>query len=104
MKNTVTKNLTYIGAGIGLALFALFGLLYGSLIGGMIGINLSGAVFGTPVEPGIFQRIMVAVGMLGGILVSAVVFVTGFAAAGYLLGLAIDPETWAKKKAVKHSH
>jgi hypothetical protein len=108
MKSTVTKNLTYIGAGIGLALFALFGLLYGSLIGGMVGINISGAIFGSPVEPGIFQRVIVALGMLTGILLSAVVFVAGAAAVGYLFGLAVDPETWGKKKAlsneaIKHS-
>lgn len=100
MKSTVSKNLTYIGAGIGLTLFALFGLLYGSLIGGMIGINISGAIFGSPVEPGIFQRVIVAVGMLTGILSAAVVCVAGAATVGYLAGLVIDPESWRKVKTV----
>jgi len=98
MKSTVSKNLAYIGAGIGLTMFALFGLLYGSLIGGMIGLNISGAIFGSPVEPGIFQRAIVALGMLGGILLSAVVCVAGAAVIGYLIGIAVDPETWRKKK------
>jgi len=98
MKSTVTKNLTYIGAGIGLALFALFGLLYGSLIGGMIGIQCIGAIFGSPVEPGIFQRVIVAVGMLTGILLSAVVFVAGFAAMGYLIDLLLILRHGARKR------
>ena len=98
MKNTVSKNLSYVGAGIGLALFALFGLLYGSFIGGVIGINVSGAIFGAPVQPGILPRMIVAVGMLSGILLAAVICVAGSAAVGYLIGLAIDPEAWKEKK------
>lgn len=102
MKRTVTKNLTYIGAGIGLTLFALFGLLYGSLIGGVIGLNVSGAIFGSPVEAGIIQRMIVAVAMLTGILLAAVISVAGCAAVGYLIGLLIEPETWKKKNAVEN--
>jgi quinol-cytochrome oxidoreductase complex cytochrome b subunit len=102
MKSTITKNMSYIGAGIGLTLFALFGLLYGSLIGGVIGLNVSGAIFGSPVEAGILQRMVVAVGMLTGILLAAVVCVAGSAAVGYLIGMVIDPETWKKKKAVEN--
>ncbi|MBI5739976.1 MAG: hypothetical protein HZA16_04570 [Nitrospirae bacterium] len=98
MKRTVSQNLSYIGAGIGLALFALFGLLYGSFIGGVIGINISGAIFGAPVAPGIFPRIIVAVGMLSGILLAAVICVAGTASLGYLIGLVIDPEAWREKK------
>jgi hypothetical protein len=103
MKSTVSKNLSYIGAGIGLTLFALFGLLYGSFIGGVIGINVSGAIFGAPVEPGIFPSMIVAVGMLSGILVAAVVCVAGTAALGYLIGLVIDSESWSKSKTAKRS-
>jgi hypothetical protein len=102
MKSTVTKNLAYIGAGIGLTLFALFGLLYGSLIGGIIGLNVSGAIFGSPVEAGILQRMIVAVGMLSGILLAAVVCVAGCATVGYLIGVVIDPESWRKKKEVEN--
>ncbi len=98
MKSAATKNLAYIGAGIGLTLFALFGLLYGSLIGGMIGLNISGAIMGSPVESGILQRMIVAIGMLSGILIAAVLCIGGCAAAGYMIGIAVDTEYWKKKK------
>lgn len=97
MKGTVAKNLAYVGAGIGLTLFALFGLLYGSLIGGVLGLQVSGFMFGSPVEPGIFQRIIVALGMLIGIFLAAVICVIGSATVGYLIGLVIDPATWEQK-------
>jgi hypothetical protein len=40
--------------------------------------------------------------MLMGILLAAVVCVAGAATVGYLIGMAIDPETWRKKKAVEN--
>jgi hypothetical protein len=79
----------------------VFGLLYGSFIGGVIGLNVSGTIFGSPVEAGVLQRMIVTVGMLTGILLAAVVCVAGCAAAGYLVGIVIDPEHWRKKKAVE---
>ena len=100
MKRTLAKNFSYIGAGVGLVLFALFGLLYGSLIGGVIGLNISGAIFGTAVEPGVISRIILAAGMLAGVFMAAVVCVAGSAAAGYLLGILVDPATWEKKETI----
>jgi hypothetical protein len=100
MKSKLAKNFSYIGAGAGLVLFALFGLLYGSLVGGVIGLNISGAIFGSAVGPGIISRFILAVGMLSGVLVAAMVCVAGSAAAGYLLGLVLDPATWEKKETV----
>jgi hypothetical protein len=38
----LSKKLTYIGAGIGMVLFALMGLLPGSLLGGVMGLNVVG--------------------------------------------------------------
>jgi len=70
------------------------------LIGGVIGLNISGAIFGTAVAPGIIARIILATAMLGGVLMAAVICVAGSAAAGYLLGLVLDPETWEKKEEV----
>lgn len=40
----------YIGAGVGLVIFAFFGLLPGSFLGGAIGLNLAGKIFGTPLR------------------------------------------------------
>ena len=54
MKNTIARKTAYIGAGAGLVLFALFGLLPGSLLGGAMGINIAGWIFGLPLDPGFF--------------------------------------------------
>lgn len=102
MRSTVAKNLAYVGAGIGLTLFALGGLLYGSLIGGVFGLQVSGFMFGSPVEPGILQRIIVALGMLIGIFLAAVICVIGSATVGYLIGLVIDPATWERRAIEGH--
>ncbi|MBS1125621.1 MAG: hypothetical protein H6Q98_559 [Nitrospirae bacterium] len=48
MKNSIAKKGAYIGAGAGLVLFAIFGLLPGSLLGGAMGINIAGWMFGLP--------------------------------------------------------
>jgi len=102
MKGTVAKNMAYVGAGVGLTLFALFGLLHGSLIGGVLGLQISGAMFGSPVEPGLIQRIIVALSMLMGVLVAALVCVIGSATVGYVIGLVIDPATWERKAIREH--
>jgi len=90
MKTTASKTGAYVGAGIGLALFALFGLLYGSFIGGIVGLHLTGQVFGSPAEFGILARMLLALGVMFGVLLAAVVCVTGSAIIGYLVGCAVD--------------
>lgn len=103
MKSTIANRLSYLGAGVGLALFAIFGLLYGSLIGGVVGLNIVNAVFGEPLSSAVIPRIIVALGMLTGILSAGAIFVVGSGAVGWLVGYLIDPLTWAgKKEAPEH--
>lgn len=90
MKGTMKDKLMYGGAGVGLVLFALFGLLPGSFVGGVMGLNISGLLFGTPVEPGVIARIIIAISMLLGIMVSGLIFVVASSTFGWLLGTAID--------------
>lgn len=90
MKTSLAKRAAYIGAGAGMVLFVLFGLLSGSLLGGAAGINLAGWVFGLPLEPGIISRAVVLVSMLMGVVVSGIVIVTAASSAGWLLGKVID--------------
>ena len=53
MKDTnYKKKLAYMGAGCGVVLFAVFGLLPGSFLGGVMGLNIAGTIFGTPVGAG----------------------------------------------------
>ena len=90
MKNSIAKQGAYAGAGAGLVLFGLFGLLPGSLIGGAMGISAAGMLFGLPLEPGIVSRTIVLVSMLLGVMVSGVMIVTASSSIGWLLGSAMS--------------
>ncbi len=86
MKTTLSRKAAYLGAGAGLVLFALFGLLPGSLLGGAAGIKFAGMLFGLPLEPGIISRSIVLLSMLMGIMVAGIAIVTATSTAGWLLG------------------
>lgn len=90
MKTTIARKTAYIGAGAGLVLFALFGLLPGSLLGGAMGINIAGWLFGLPLQPGLLSRIIVLASMLVGVLVSGIVIVTASSTIGWLVGRALE--------------
>jgi len=89
MKTTMTRQGAYIGAGAGLVLFAIFGLLPGSLLGGAAGIKFAGMFFGLPLEPGLLSRLIVLASMLVGVLVSGTVMVTATSSLGWLAGAAL---------------
>ena len=89
-KGTARKG-AYLGAGAGLVLFALFGLLPGSLIGGAAGINVAGWIFGLPLEPGLISRMIVLMSMLTGVLVAGIVIVTATSTVGWLVGRLMEP-------------
>jgi len=95
----IAKKGLYVGAGAGLVLFAIMGLLPGSFIGGVIGLNIAGSMFGYPVGPQLVSRMIVAVSMLFGILVSGVVFTAGLSFVGWAIGSMID--TLMAKKPVE---
>lgn len=84
------RKMAYIGAGAGLVLFAILGLLPGSFIGGVIGLNIAGSLFGMPVSSALLPRVIVGVSMLLGVLVSGIIFVAGSTVAGWLIGYVID--------------
>jgi len=97
--NKLSKTFTYIGSGIGLVLFALVGLLPGSLLGGAMGLNIVGTLFGYPVTSGVLQRLIVAASMLVGVMVAGIIFVVGCSVAGWLIGTVIDSITEHRKVA-----
>lgn len=90
MKTTLSRKAAYIGAGAGLVLFAIFGLLPGSLLGGAAGIKFAGMLFGLPLEPGIVSKSIVSLSMLVGVMVSGIAIVTATSTAGWLVGNVID--------------
>jgi len=86
----MAKKMTYMGAGAGLVLFAVMGLLPGSLLGGVVGLNIAGSLFGFPVSSALMPRLIVGVSMLLGVFVSAMLFIAGSSSLGWLIGCAID--------------
>ncbi len=87
MKTTETaKKGLYIGAGMGLFLFAVLGLLPSSYIGGVLGLQVAGHLFGLPVGAAVLPRAVVGISMVLGILVTGMVFVGGASFMGWLFG------------------
>jgi len=101
MKRSISKQTAYIGAGSGLVLFALFGLLPGSLLGGAAGIKLAGMLFGLPLESGLLARIIVLSSMLIGVLTAGIAIVAAASAAGWLVGRGVEIATSAE---TSHKH
>lgn len=90
MKTTIAKKTTLVGAGTGLVLFALFGLLPGSLLGGAAGIKLAGSLYGLPLDSGLMARAMILASMLVGVASSGITIVTATSTAGWLVGNTAD--------------
>jgi hypothetical protein len=89
MKTTMSGRGAYIGAGAGLVVFAIFGLLPGSLLGGAAGIKFAGMFFGLPLDSGLLSRMIVLASMLMGVLVSGTAIVTASSTIGWLIGAAL---------------
>jgi hypothetical protein len=105
MKDTrYAKRLTYIGAGCGIVLFAVFGLLPGTFLGGIMGLNIAGALFGMPVSSGVLSRLIVAASMVVGVMVAGIIFITASSLAGWLLGTVVDAVRSEKKEMAPVEH
>jgi hypothetical protein len=105
MKDTTyTKKMTYMGAGCGVVLFAVFGLLPGSFLGGVMGLNIAGTLLGLPLASGALSRLIVAASMVTGVMVSGIMFITASALAGWIIGTAIDAITAEKKEMATVRH
>ena len=100
----MARKMAYIGAGAGLVLFAIIGLLPGSFIGGVIGLNIAGSLFGMPVSSALLPRLIVGLSMLMGVLVSGIIFVAGSTVAGWLIGYVIDSLKAGKPVPVEAEH
>ena len=90
MKNSFSRKATFIGAGAGLVLFVMFGLLPGSLLGGAAGLKFAGLFFGLPLEPGIISRAIVFASMLVGVMVSGIIIVTATSTTAWIVSRVIN--------------
>lgn len=88
--NEIAKKGLYVGTGAGIVLFALAGLLPGSLIGGVIGLQVSESIFGGPLGSAVLPRIILAVSMIMGVVASALICVLGSGMLGWSLGFVMD--------------
>lgn len=99
-----TKKMAYMGAGCGIVLFAIFGLLPGSFLGGVMGLNIAGTLLGTPVTSGVLSRVIVAGSMVIGVMVSGIMFLTASATAGWLLGGVVDAVAGSRHELAAAKH
>jgi hypothetical protein len=104
MKTTIARKTAYIGAGAGLVLFVLFGLMPGSLLGGSMGINIAGWIFGLPLEPGLISRVIVLVSMLVGVMLAGIVIITATSTIGWLIGKILEPTRGSVEEEAHTAH
>jgi len=88
--NETARKGLYVGVGVGLVLFVLAGLLPGSLLGGVVGLKIIGAAYGGPMTTAILPKIILAVSMIIGIMLSAVVYVLGSGMIGWSVGYMLE--------------
>jgi hypothetical protein len=99
-KTAIVKRCGLVGAGAGLALFVVFGVLQGALLGGTAGVAVANHIFGAntfEVMAGdLLPRVIVAACMVAGVGVAFAILVSAGTlvgvAAGYLLSLAQQKE------------
>lgn len=102
--NKYAKKSAYMGAGCGVVLFAIFGLLPGSFLGGVMGLNIAGTLLGSPVTSGVLSRLIVAASMVIGVMVSGIMFITASSTAGWLIGAVVDTIKAEKKDLASVEH
>ena len=82
----LSKKAAYVGAGAGLTLFVITGLLPGSFLGGTMGLSIAGALLGSPVSSALLPRVIVGLSMLLGVMVTGVAFVACGTVVGWAMG------------------
>jgi hypothetical protein len=91
MKNKgFSKKFLYMGAACAVVLFAVFGVLPGSCLGGAMGLNVAGILLGLPVTSGKMSSLLVAASMAIGVIVSGIIFSTAAVTAGWLISRMLD--------------
>ncbi|MFU8818486.1 MAG: hypothetical protein ACNA74_02040 [Desulfurivibrio sp.] len=86
--NAAAKTGWNIGVGAGVVLFVLLGLLSGPFLGSAMGLKIIDLIYGTmPVET--LPKVILAVSMVLGLVVSATIYILGTALLGWGVGYVI---------------
>ncbi len=86
-KTELTSKGMIAGAMVGIIIFAVVGLFPSSFIGGVIGLNIVGYLFGAPVAgKELLARAIVGITMFAGVAVTGMAFVFITSLIGWLLG------------------
>jgi hypothetical protein len=92
-----TRQCAYLGTGVGLALFVVYGFLPGMMLGGSAAVSLGGMLFGLPLEAGIVSRILVLAGMLAGVLMLGILIMSATTAIGWIVGIILRGPDYQNK-------
>ncbi len=98
-KNKMASHMAMVGCGAALTVFAIYGLLNASLIGGLVGLNIAGAITGFPVEASLVAKVIVTLSMLAGVMIAALTFALAGATLGWIGGKAAEIATHPGKYA-----
>ena len=82
---------TYAGSAAGFVGFVIFGAVPGLLYGGYLGLMMTGALFGTPIETTLIAKLITGGGMLLGLLATLFFFLVIGAILGTTLALFMRP-------------
>jgi hypothetical protein len=86
MKQSITDKTTYMGAGAGITLFVVFGIVPGIFLGWALGVTIANMLFGSLPNADTFISFGAWGGMLLGITVGGAVFLMASSALGWLVG------------------
>jgi hypothetical protein len=94
-----SKTFAFVGGLVGLGVFLVVGLLPSIVYGGFAGTVLASSILGEPLSGQIISRLLIAFGMLVGLLATGGVFVViGSALGAGVHALAHSPKALLKKK------
>ena len=96
MNAKISRKTAYIGAGAGIVIFAIFGLLR-QPSGRRLRNQTSRNVFRLPLDPGIISRAIVLASMLVGVIVFGITIVTATATMGWLVGRVLESGQTSEK-------
>lgn len=97
-RKEMVRMATKVGAAIGALVFLVFGVIPGFYFGSYGSLVVLKHLIGTPIEPTVFVRIFVAVGILLGIVCVASVSIVIGAIGGTAIGYIVEALTAPKKK------